>query len=152
MKRTVFCLVLFTVSSVLMGSQPFQYGRYWQGLSKEMRENYVNGFKDGVGNALYHIKAKAYLEKDPKNQKELKLAEEALTDLTSIHSDNRVLAEVMTDLYNDPANTYIPTTEILVISQAKLDGKPIDSMLLEQRKLAFETQKPPEGQKKSSGT
>jgi hypothetical protein len=150
MKRVIFVLVIFLASTQLRGAEPFQYGQYWQSLSKEMKENYVIGFKDGVANALYHVRAKSYLDKDPKNQKELRAFEEAMKDLISIHSDEHVLAEVMTDLYKDPANVFIPSTEVLVIAQAKLDGKHVEANLLEQRKLVFELEKPPENRKMAS--
>ncbi|MFI5176322.1 MAG: hypothetical protein ACHQKY_15785 [Terriglobia bacterium] len=147
MKKVIFFLVIVLASTQLRGAEPYQYGQYWQGLSKDMKENYVNGFKDGVANALYHVRAKSYLDKDPRTQKELKSFEEAMKDLIDIHSNERVLAEVMTDLYKDPANVYIPSTEILVIAQAKLDGKPVEGRLLEQRKLVFETLPPSENRK-----
>lgn len=149
MKNLMFCLALLFASAPVQGAEPHQYGRYWQDLSKEMKEQYVIGFKDGVSNALYHVRAKAYLEGDPKNQKDLKLVEDVMKVLTNIHSGARVLADVMTDLYKDPANTYIPPTELLIIAQAKLDGKSIDPMLQEQRKLATETQKYTEERKKT---
>lgn len=58
------------------------------------------------------------------------------------------LAEEVSDLYKDPANMYVPVSEMIVIAQAKIDGKVVDGLLLEQRKLVLESQKLQDGKKK----
>ncbi len=141
MKNLFLCVALFLATLPLQAASPYHYGQYWESLTKEMRVQYVAGFKDGMASASYHLKGKAYLDQNPKDQKHLRRSEATIQDLTHIHSDQQTLAKVMTDLYKDPANMYVPLSEMLVIAQSKIDGKPVEDMLLQQRKLILEANK-----------
>lgn len=51
--------------------------------------------------------------------------------------DQAVLGNVISDLYEDPANAYIPIEEIYILALRKLKGEDIEPLLREARKEAL---------------
>ena len=49
----------------------------------------------------------------------------------------KTFINVISDLYKDPANAYIPIENMCIIASRKIRGEPIDSLLGELRKKAL---------------
>lgn len=54
------------------------------------------------------------------------------------------IASVVTDLYKDPANAYVPIEDIIFSARAKLAGEPFEEQLARYRKAALEWSKFPQ--------
>jgi hypothetical protein len=94
------------------------YGREWAGLSRAVRETYVVGFIDGQSST--YLKAYNDLSADRR---------ESLRRETFLFYDVEALVAVMTDLYRDPANTYIIYSAMIYIARNKLAGDDVESSL-----------------------
>ncbi len=69
---------------------------------------------------------------------ELREAWNELKDLsTFIEKHGSATLKIMDDLYKDPANTYIYTTDIIEIACKKLKGEDIEPLLQKARKEAL---------------
>ena len=67
--------------------------------------------------------------------------EETLNSIVSQKYPNlEVIRDIMTDLYKDPANTYISFKNMIFIAKDKLSGKPIEDKLIEERKSIKEAE------------
>lgn len=55
--------------------------------------------------------------------------------------DYQTLTRTITDLYEDPANSFIEVPEMIVIARKKVEGEPTEQLLLDARKRAIEERK-----------
>lgn len=94
------------------------YGREWSGWSTAMREIYVYAFIEGQSNTYLEL-----FNDVPADRRE------PLARKTFLYYDVDALAVVMTDLYRDPANTYIRYSAMIYIAKSKLEGNNIESSL-----------------------
>jgi hypothetical protein len=56
-------------------------------------------------------------------------------------TDEKVLIDVMTELYKDPANVYVQYDQMMWVAKRKLDGHPIETELTNARKIYRNIQK-----------
>ena len=140
----VFCLLSFMGISCL-AKEPYNYGKIWNSWSDYTRSIYIMGLKDGLQDQIYFsfisrliIEEKNVFDKYLKDSEVVKTEEARNKTLSDfIRFDDEVIRNVMTDLYEDPANTYISFYDMGGIAYRKLKGESIESLLRESREEAL---------------
>jgi len=132
----VFCLLSFTGISNL-AEKPFDYREMWNSWSDYMRGIYIMGLKDGIQHqsTLHFIDQLVIEEKNvfDKYSKDSEVVEtekkinRVLWDFLLL--EDKSIRDVATDLYQDPANTYVSFYNMLGIAFRKLKGEDIESLL-----------------------
>lgn len=117
------CSAFLAIVSVVGWSQfdatdRVDFGRQWKSWSNQTRLVYMAGFVDG-GSATYLA-----VFNDLSSERR-----EALRKATAVMYDSEAIADVMTDLYKDPANTFIRHDAMVYIARDKLDGNDIEGRL-----------------------
>jgi hypothetical protein len=105
------------------GRQLMNYGRQWHTWSNASRTVYLEGFVDGLSNTFSSLRND--LPADRREPLRLQI-------FTFFDSD--VLRDVMTNLYSDPANTYIRYDSMVYIARDRLGGKDTEPRLRLARK------------------
>ena len=140
----VFCLFSFMEISCL-AKEPHNYGKIWNSWSDYIRSIYIMGLKDGLQNQIYFsfihrliIEEKDVFDKFLKDSEVVKTEEKGNRILWDfIMFDDEAIRNVMTDLYKDPANTYISFYDMGGIAYRKLKGESIELLLRELREEAL---------------
>ena len=96
----------------------FNYGQMWNTWNNFVRTVYLNGFVDGQSHTFFQMS-------DDLSEKR----REELRKVTFTFYDTDVLRDVISDLYKDPANSFITVNAMIYIARDKLDGKTIDERL-----------------------
>jgi hypothetical protein len=102
-----------------------------------MRDTYLWGFMDG-GNSSYTECANVWLKpgewfKKPESERVKKVREK-----TAMFFPLESIRDVITDLYKEPANSYINFNKIVYIARNKLRGELIEDQLRDARRSALE--------------
>ncbi len=140
----VFCLFSFMEISCL-AKEPHNYGKIWNSWSDYIRSIYIMGLKDGLQKqvtlpfiAQLKIEEKDVFDKFLKDSEVVKTEEKRNRILWDfIMFDDEAIRNVMTDLYKDPANTYISFYDMGGIAYRKLKGESIELLLRELREEAL---------------
>jgi hypothetical protein len=100
----------------------FNCGREWRTWTDAMRQVYVNGFMSGQADTYNAVSNN--LSSDQR---------ESLYKATFLFYGPDAIADVMTDLYKDPANTFIRHGAMVYIARDKLSGRDVEPMLRHSR-------------------
>jgi hypothetical protein len=136
------CLLCSTWGISCLAQEPVNYGKMWNSWSDYMRNIYIMGLKDGLQKqitlpfiAQLIIEEKDVFDKYLKDSEVVKTEEKGNRILWDfIMFDDEAIRNVMTDLYKDPANTYISFYDMSGIAYRKLNGDYIEPLLKELRK------------------
>ena len=121
MKKLVLLILILTVFAMPISAST-TWGASWQGYNEFERIIYVYGFADGIRWINYII---TYKESNP---------EEFI--MANFITDNAgTISSVMTDLYEDPANSLIKYPLICCLAIRKLKGENIERELEKAREL-----------------
>ena len=140
----MFCLLSFMKISCF-AQEPFNCGKIWNSWSNYTRSIYILGLKDGLQDQIYFsfirriiIEEKDVFDKYLKDSEVIKTEEARNKTLSGfIKFDDEAIRNVMTDLYKDPANTYISFYDMGGIAYRKLKGESIELLLRELREEAL---------------
>ena len=140
----MLCLLSFTEISC-PAQEPYNYGKIWNSWSDYTRSIYIMGLKDGLQNQICFsfiyrliIEEKDVFDKFLKDSEVVKTEEARNKTLWGfINFDDEAIRNVMTDLYKDPANTYISFYDMGGIAYRKLKGESIELLLRELREEAL---------------
>ncbi|NKE72170.1 hypothetical protein [Candidatus Manganitrophus noduliformans] len=131
-------LVLCAIPDKGRAGDMFNYGRYWSQLPPIARSAYVEGIVDGGSHAYFQAASEwlppGEIIKKPEPEKVGIVRKKVF-----IMVDPNTIISVITDLYKDPANTFIDTVDMLYIARDKLLGEKIDDRLVSARKKAVES-------------
>jgi hypothetical protein len=94
------------------------FGGQWNSWSTNDRLVYLSGFMDGQSETYSTL-----LSDLPEGSRE------RLRKATFLFYDLDVIRDVITDVYRDPANTFIRFSSIVYVARDKLDGKDVESRL-----------------------
>ena len=114
----VTCIFLASSGTAQQDLVLVNYGQRWNGWSADRHWVYLEGFIDGQSGTFFR------LSKEIPPERVQPLREESF-----VVYDVGVLADVITSLYADPANTYINFESMIYIARDKLSGKDIDIRL-----------------------
>jgi hypothetical protein len=134
MKKTLAIILLLTgIISIAKADEPYDYAARWNTWDVYTRTAYVIGVTEGISTAFFTTKGN--LTKKPTPKEEL-----LIMDILNFGSgiERKKIIEVMTDLYQDPANSYIETTKIFLYAQERIKGKDISRALENARRQEYE--------------
>ena len=141
----IVCCLLFLLEIFCTAKEPYNYGKIWNSWSDHMRSVYIMGLKDGLQKQIsfpfiaeLKRKEKNVFDKYLKDSEVVKTEEAGNKTLSDfIMFDDEAIRNVMTDLYEDPANTYISFYDMGGIAYRELKGESIESLLREAREKAL---------------
>ena len=114
----------------------------WRSWSIDRREMYIEGFRAGV------VRGAVETELAIRGDAAFKNRSARLTELFRTYHLKPFpvsqLAAVITDLYKDPANAYVPIDDMIFTARAKLAGEAFEEQLARYRKSALEWSKVPQ--------
>lgn len=125
-----FCLLSF-IEIFCLAKEPFNYGEFWNSMSDGEKCAYISGLHAGMTKCIDDF-IKLTSEKPP--EKFIDLIYETYWLLSP---DFEVRVRGISDLYKDPANTYISIAEINILAHRKIKGESIESSLRELREEAW---------------
>ena len=133
-----FCLLCFVGISCLAQAS-LNYGEFWNSLSDREKTIYFIGMRDGIakGGCDCAERFSAYMKEEESRQVGYDFLDEYYQYDQFLSSNRDVIIKVISDLYKDPANTYIYVSEICFLAYRKLKGESIESSLMELRKEAL---------------
>ena len=150
MKNRILLLVLFIIAFCLLSfmeisclaQEPYNYGKIWNSWSDYTRSIYIMGLKDGLQKHItFSFLTRLMMEERDIFNKCLRDTEVVKTEMAGnkilwdfIMFDDEAIRNVMTDLYKDPANTYISFYDMSGIAYRKINGDSIEPLLKELRK------------------
>ena len=158
MKRKYYLLVLFLIAVYLLSFVGISYssenltnGEFWNQLASIGKSAYIAGVINGVRMWMDQISDDNPFRQFTSKEAEVKFSTFVLDNLhllMLIGGDDvkkteislKTFINVISDLYKDPANTYIPVPYMCLIASRKLRGEPIESLLQEARKKALQYQ------------
>jgi hypothetical protein len=118
-------LLLFATQAFGQIPMP-KYSEAWSNASHEIRMAYLEAYQSGVWDAViigtFHIQTKCPHSEQLNMMNQIK--EQLFTTI-----DYDTIIKVITDLYRDPANTYISWAQMLRLAKQKLEGKDIKEYL-----------------------
>ena len=122
MKKLVLIILILAVFAMPISASN-TWGELWKRFNESEKMTYVYGFAGGITWVDYLI---AYKEFNPEK-----------TIMGNFIIDNvRTIKDVMTDLYEDPANSNIKHSLICCLAIKKLKGENIESELERLRKIS----------------
>jgi len=138
-----FCLLSFTGISY-SNEEPKKFGELWNSFSNIQKITYIlatdYGITKGIDICLMGY-ADYFIEREGKEKiKQIAIAGlSILNEYLEIRSpfDIEVISKVVTDLYKDPANTYIWISDMYILALLKVKGESIESSLREAREEAL---------------
>jgi hypothetical protein len=132
----IFIILLTGIAGVAIADEPYDYAARWRAWDANSRAAYVSGVLDGIGAAS--ITAFQMLKNQPSLDEQLQIWK-ALEFGSGIES--KKIVEVISSIYQDPANSYITTENLVVLAQRKIQGENISKSLEDKRKAAWELHK-----------
>ncbi len=137
--RILFLIMVFlTIPNIVLAEQaPPNLSKYWQSLTINERICFLNGHNDGSLKVFLEIYG---MISQPLNKSESDNLEQLFTEMYINYDaiDLTVLSNVISVLYNEPANSYIEIVDVVRISRYKIQGKSVDNKLLKARKKVQE--------------
>lgn len=137
-KRTFSVAVIAAVTLSMTASAQDElanYGRTWNRWPNAIRSIYIEGFVDGQSHTFITVM-------DDLNVTDKQ--REALRVKSFVMYQPEPLRDVMTNLYSDPANTYVGFDWMIYIARDKLSGKDVEPELREARRTGRGYVHPPQ--------
>ena len=123
-------------------------GEFWNSLDDKNKEVYIWGIREGIVMCIEQI-TERFLVPASKNKENIAIIEAILEDyyqfVMLFRADDyettlnllKTVVNIVSNLYKDPANTYVNISDMCFLASRKLRGEPIDSLLGELRKKAL---------------
>jgi hypothetical protein len=142
MTKPAFRLVaIFAVSllPVICRAELVNRATIWSSWSPELRQMYIDGFRRGLARGA--VETELSLRGDAAfKSRPARLAKLFRTYALETFPSSQIAA-VITDLYRDPANAYVPIEDMIFAARAKLAGEAFEEQLARYRKAALEWSK-----------
>lgn len=142
-KNIIITIAIIFIPQFSYSNSPVDYNIIWQSWDNKAQLTYLLGLSDGIqrGRTITLNSLTPNWLSELSNPK----IKQAVTQdflLLSLYEIDKVIKirDIITNLYQDPANSYIPPLEMAFIAQDKLQGRDIQARLREERKKAIEMQ------------
>jgi hypothetical protein len=138
------CSAYFFISKSSFAFNPSEHGKWWRNLTKSEQTIYIIGLRDGYEHCnVYDIFPilDGMMKKDELETFYNKLQSESPFLRRMYDIDIDVMKKNISELYKDPANTYIEPFEILCVAIDKIEGKSIEAKLKELRERPWRLKK-----------
>lgn len=123
--------------SIASAAERYDYAARWKAWDIDSRTAYVAGVTEAIPFALFTT-AGSLTNKPPAKE----VLAIALVLKCGYPIERKKIVEVITDIYQDPANSYIDTTRLFLFAQDKIQGKDISKALETARRQAYDGYKP----------
>ena len=144
-----FCLLSF-IEIFCLAKEADSPSRMWKTMDENNKISFILGVKEGMEMCIYKLAdwLPAFTNKDGavlfftiledhEHFIGLFYADYVVDDYNKFLGLLKTIAKIVSDLYKDPANTYIPVSNMCLLASRKLRGKPIESLLEEFRGKAL---------------
>lgn len=134
--RSVALLLLVFGMAPASATEPFNSAALWHSWDNVARDAYIEGVVDGIAEAFITTMttvAPKKLRNDPTPPEVKKV-----TDKLFVRHTRNQIQDVMTDIYKDPANSFISTLDVFFLARDKIEGRDIGKDTMEARKKAME--------------
>jgi hypothetical protein len=139
------------VSKPSYGFTPSDNGKWWRSLTNSEQTMYIIGLQHGYEHCnVYDIFPilDAMMKKDELKTFYNKLVSESPFCRRMYDIDIEVMKKNISELYKDPANSYIEPFDILSVAIDRIEGKSVEARLKELRERPWNFKKNIEQQKK----
>ena len=136
LKTSVIFFIIFIIAITSGISGPYNYAELWRSWSIVAREAYISGVTDGIAEAYFVTMGTVAPEKIFKTPVPADVKE--VRDKLFVRYTRDQIRDVITDLYKDPANSFITTLDMFFLARDKIEGKDIGKGLMEARKKAMD--------------
>ncbi len=132
--------ILFMIPNTAFSEEMTDYGTIWKAWGSQGQHAYLWGFLDGSTTIIL-----AAMDEMTSSRKQAEMSKNCGVILDNANKktatlfDENKLIDVMTNLYKDPANSYIMPGDMVYIARDSLKGDDITNALLKVRKRATET-------------
>jgi len=127
-------ILIFVLNIFSLAQDRYIYAETWDNYTRYV---YLWGFLDG-GNSTYDIAADNWLKEGDLLKKPELPKVKAAREKAFLFFNLKINRDVITDLYKEPSNSFIPFDEIVLIACDKLRGDDIEEALIIARKKAYE--------------
>ena len=143
----VLCLLSFMEISCF-ANESDSPGEFWNSLDDNNKEIYIWGIREGIVMCIEQI-TERFLVPASKNKENTAIIEAILEDyyqfVMLFRADDyditlnllKTIANIVSDLYKDPANTYVNISDMCFLASKKLRGETIEASLREARENAL---------------
>jgi hypothetical protein len=137
-KLTIVQLVLgiALLSNPVYSADMQDYAKIWKAWGKAGQNAYIWGLIDGGDHARRAIMSEITAS-EKRGDKVPKAFYENIRLQTATLYDETKIIDVITNLYKDPANSYVWFQDMVYIARDSLSGKDVTQTLLEARKAAI---------------
>jgi hypothetical protein len=132
----LFFLGIAMTSKPVFSAEILNFGAIWKTWDVGSQNVYLWGFVDGGSNAMIAVMGEIIYS----NNKGLTVPKnlyENIRKKTTINFDENKLRDMMTTIYKDPKNSFIPFQDMVYIARDSLNGDDISASLLKARKAAM---------------
>lgn len=130
--RKIFVVVFLFVSlSSTATAAPYNYAHLWLSWNRFVQEVYIDGVTDGIAEAYVLTMQTVAQEKWLTTPEPPELAN--LREKLFVRDTRTKICDVISDLYKDPANSFIPPLKMFFLSRDKIEGKNISDGLMKAR-------------------
>jgi hypothetical protein len=133
----IVILSLFIFAAVkAVAAEPYRYSDSWRAWNISAREAYIQGVFDGTFQGF----TVTLMTVAPDRAAQTPVAPEITKTIEALFGRYAIneIQSVITDLYEDPSNGFIPTRDMFFLAGDKLKGKDIRNGLLEARKRGMD--------------
>jgi hypothetical protein len=148
----LFFAIFILHSKPLFGFTPSDNAKWWKSLTNAEQGIYITGLRDGYEHCnVYDIFPilDGMMKNDELSTFYNKLESESPFLRHMYDIDIEVMKKNISELYKDPANTYIEPFEILCVAIDKIEGKSIEAKLQELREGPWRLKKRLEDEKRN---
>lgn len=135
--QVVYILSVWVISFSTFSLEMTNYSDWWNQLSREGKISYLTGVRDGGANA-YIVASQAWIPREEYLEKPTSQRIDQVIKQVFLRLDVVDIADVMSNLYQDPANKYIDSVDMVYIARNKLLGEHIEDDLASARKEAVD--------------
>lgn len=133
----LFLLGFAITSNPLFSADMQDYGKIWATWGKEGHTAYIGGFNHGKNHALLIVGNEIFNSNNRGDKVPETFYENIRVNIETLYDTNKII-DVITNLYKDPANSYIAFNNIFYIAQDSLSGKDVSKDILWARKAAID--------------
>jgi hypothetical protein len=138
MKKSQYLGIYFLLLStyIAAAADPYNYAANWKLWNIQTREAYIDGLVDGVAEAYRVTSTNMAADKLLKNPEPPELKK--TRDRLFVRYTRDQVRDVITDLYKDPSNAFISTSEMFFLARDRIEGKDVSGAIMEARKQALD--------------
>lgn len=132
----LFFLGIALTSNPVYSTDMQDYGKIWTTWGKDGQTAYIWRFIDGGGYALQTVMSEIIASDEKGGKVPKSFYENVRLKTVTLYDENKII-DVITNLYKDPANSYIWFNDMVYIARDSLSGKDVSKAILEARKAAI---------------